>query len=69
VEYRIRDAVFPMFLIVAVKIILSYLVSYAISCVPTIWMYWIAHFLDLWLWGILISRFVLSKEKERKNRE
>jgi hypothetical protein len=69
VEYRIRDAVFPMFLIVAVKIILSYLVSYAISCVPTIWMYYLAHFLDLWLWGILISRFVLSKEKERKNRE
>ena len=69
VEYRIRDAVFPMFLIVAVKIILSYLVSYAISCVPTIWMYYLAHFLDLWLWGILISRFVLSKEKERKTRE
>lgn len=69
VEYRIRDAVFPIFLIIIVKIILGHLVSFAIYCVPTIWMYWIAHFLDLWLWGSLISLLVLSKEKERETRE
>ena len=69
VEYRIRDAIFPCVLVVTVKIILSYLVSFAIMFVPTLWMYWMAHFLDLWLWGILISRLVLSKEKEREKRE
>lgn len=69
VEYRIRDAIFPLVLIILVKIILGYLVDLLIYFLNTSLIYMIAHFLALWLWGILISRLVLSKEKERKIRE
>ena len=69
VEYRIRDAIIPVALIALAKIVLEYLVSFVIYYVQTLWMYFLAHFFGLWLWGVFISLLVLSKEKEREKRE
>lgn len=69
VEYRIRDMILPLILIGGAKLLLDYLASWAIFYINTAWMYFIAHFLSIWLWGILISRLMLAKEKEWKKRE
>lgn len=69
VEYKIRDLIMPLFLIVGAKILLEYLITFLIFCVNTAWMYFIGHFVSIWLWGILISRLMIAKEKECKDRE
>lgn len=65
VEYKIRDAVFPIILIVGVRLLFNLLISSVLFYIPTVWMYFLMHFITLYVWGLLISFIVLKEESER----
>jgi len=65
IEYKIRDAVFPLVTIVGIRLLCNLLISVILFHVPTLWMYFFIHFITLYLWGILISYIVLREERAR----
>ena len=65
IEYKIRDALFPLVIIIGSKLLFNLLISFILFYIPTIWMYFLIHFVALYAWGLIISVIVLREEKER----
>ena len=65
VDYKISDAIFPLIIIIGMKLIFNLLISIILFYVPMIWMYFLIHFITLYVWGLIISFIVLREEKAR----